>query len=103
MDGQHVQNSPLDLEVRSKRDFNLSNAHQVIKCSQPICVAIRDNGDIYVESWDNCIYVFDQIGQLKNTIGNEGDGDGQFSTPWDIFIKGDVLYVITVIMIEFRS
>ena len=36
-----------------------------------------------VETWgdDNCIYVFDQRGQLKN---NEGDGDGQFNTIWYI-------------------
>ena len=50
MDGQHVQNSPHDLEVRSPRDYHtLSNAHQVITCSSgPYSVAIHDNGDIYV-------------------------------------------------------
>ena len=94
MDGQHVQNSPHDLEVRSKRGYlTLCDAQQVIECNNPLCVAIHDSGDIYVGSWDNCIYVFDQRGQLKNTIGSEGDGDGQFSTPYGIFIKGDVLYV----------
>ena len=59
----------------------------------PSCVAIHDNGDIYVGSYDNCIYVFDQTGQLKNTIGSSGSGDGQFSFPYGISIKGDVLYV----------
>ena len=92
MDGQHVQNSPHDFDV--KRDYlTLCNAQQVMKCSYPICVAIHDNGDIYVGSCDSCIYVFDQTGQLKNTIGNNGSGDGQFSTPYGISIKGDVLYV----------
>ncbi|KAL5496486.1 hypothetical protein EMCRGX_G012783 [Ephydatia muelleri] len=32
-------------------------------------------------------------GQLKNTIGSRGRGDGQFSFPSGISIKGDVLYV----------
>eukprot|EP00731_Ephydatia_muelleri_P007889 Em0004g227a len=32
-------------------------------------------------------------GQLKNTIGRRGSGDGQFSHPSGIAIKGDVLYV----------
>ena len=97
MDGQHVQNSPHYLDVRSKPDYlTLCNAQQVIKCSQPVCVAIHDSGDIYVGSEDHCIYVFDQTGQLKNTIGNEGEGDGQFSNPRGIFIKGDVLYVADV-------
>eukprot|EP00731_Ephydatia_muelleri_P008483 Em0004g821a len=94
MDGQHVQNSPNDLDVRSKRDYRtLCNAQQVIQCNRPYCVAIHDNGDIYVGSYDHCIYVFDQTGQLKNTIGSRGSGDGQFSSPWGISIKRDVLYV----------
>ena len=94
MDGQHVQNSPNDLDVRPKRDYHtLCNAQQVIQCNGPRCVAIHDNGDIYVASNDHCIYVFDQTGQLKNTIGSSGSGDGQFSYPSGISIKGDVLYV----------
>eukprot|EP00731_Ephydatia_muelleri_P034563 Em0066g1a len=94
MDGQHVQNSPHDLDVRPKRDYHtLCNAQQVIQCNRPSCVAIHDNGDIYVGSHDDCIYVFDQTGQLKNTIGSRGSGDGQFSFPRGISIKGDVLYV----------
>ena len=94
MDGQHVQNSPNDLDVRPKRDYRiLCNAQQVIQCNRPKCVAIHDNGDIYVGSGDGCIYVFDQTGQLKNTIGSRGSGDGQFSFPSGISIKGDVLYV----------
>ncbi|KAL5496820.1 hypothetical protein EMCRGX_G013182 [Ephydatia muelleri] len=94
MDGQHVQNSPNDLDVKPKHDYHtLCNAQQVIQCNWPSCVAIHDNGHICVGSNDNCIYVFDQTGQLKNTIGSSGSGDGQFSHPWGISIKGDVLYV----------
>eukprot|EP00731_Ephydatia_muelleri_P035524 Em0132g3a len=94
MDGQHVQNSPNDLDVRPKYDYHtLCNAQQVIQCNDPRCVAIHDNGDIYVGGGDNCIYVFDQAGQLKNTIGSSGSGDGQFSYPCGVSIKGDVLYV----------
>ena len=104
MDGQHVQNSPNDLDVRPKRDYHtLCNAQQVIQCNRPLSVAIHDNGDIYVGSGDSlhspyvgsghCIYVFDQTGQRKSTIGSSGSGDGQFSYPHGISIKGDVLYV----------
>eukprot|EP00731_Ephydatia_muelleri_P008557 Em0004g895a len=94
MDGQHVQNSPNDLDVRPKRDYHtLYNVQQVIQCNEPLCVAIHDNGDIYVGSDDDCIYVFDQTGQLENTIGSRGSGDGQFSYPSGITIKGNMLYV----------
>ena len=94
MDGHHVQNSPYDLDVRPKRDYHtLCNAQQVIQCNWPLCVAIHDNGDIYVGSDDGCIYLFDQTGQRKSTICISGSGDGQFSYPHGISIKGDVLYV----------
>ncbi|KAL5496657.1 hypothetical protein EMCRGX_G012990 [Ephydatia muelleri] len=94
MDSQHVQNSPNDLDVRPKRDYHtLCNAQQVIQCNKPYCVAIHDNGDIYVLSDDHCIYVFDQASQLKNIIGSSGCGDGQFAWPSGLSIKGDVLYV----------
>ena len=56
MDGQHVQNSPNDLDVRPIRDYHtLCNAQQVIHCNRPCCVAIHDNGDIYVGSNDMCL------------------------------------------------
>ena len=91
MDGQHVQNSPNDLDVMPKCDYHiLCKAQQMIQCNGPRCVAIHDNGDIYVGSDDGCIYVFDQTDQLKNTIGSSGSGDGQFSYPSGISIKGDV-------------
>ena len=58
MDGQHVQNSPNDLDVRPKRDYHtLCNAQQVIQCNRPYCVTIHDNGDIYVGSYDHCILI----------------------------------------------
>ena len=37
--------------------------------------------------------MFDQTGQLKNTIGSCGIRDGQFIYPSGVSIKGDVLYV----------
>ena len=88
MDCQHVQNSPCDLDVGF-------NPQKVIKCSgSPQGIAIHDSGDIYVSCWvDNCIRVFDQAGQQKRTIGSRGSGDGQFSWPCGLFIKGDVMYV----------
>ena len=95
MDGQHVQNRPHDLNVRHTHDYlTLCNAQQVITCnSAPLDVAIHDNGNIYVVGYPSCIYAFDQTGQLKNTIGGRGSGDGQFSTPYGISIKGEEFYV----------
>ena len=99
MDGQHVQNSPCDLDVGTKYS-TLCNPEQVIKCSgSPRGIAIHDSGDIYVACWsDHCIRVFDQAGKQKRaigrlTIGSPERGDGQFICPWGLFIKGDEMYV----------
>ena len=93
MDGQHVQNSPCDLDVGTKYS-TLCNPEQVIKCSRPDSIAIHDSGDIYVSCLDDhCIRVFDQAGQHKRTIGSFGIGDSQFLGPHGLFIKGDVMYV----------
>ncbi|KAL5510526.1 hypothetical protein EMCRGX_G006086 [Ephydatia muelleri] len=93
IDGQHVQNSPCDLDVGTKYS-TLGKPKKVIKCSGPRGIAIHDSGDIYVACWgDNCIHVFDQAGQEKRTIGSSGCGNGQFRGPRGLFIKGDVMYV----------
>ena len=93
MDGQHVQKSPCDIDVRMKYS-TLCNAEQVINCNSPKGIAIHDSGDIYVaSSGDNVIAVFDQSGQLKMTIGSGGCGEGQFDNPCGLCIKGDVIYV----------
>eukprot|EP00731_Ephydatia_muelleri_P009062 Em0004g1400a len=94
MDGQQVQKSPCDLYVR-RQYSTLCKPEQVINCrGGPSGIAIHDSGDIYVACIDdNCIHVFDQVGQQKRTIGKKGSGDGQFSGPRSIFIKGDVMYV----------
>ena len=56
-------------------------------------IAIHDSGDMYVSCVDNSIHVFDQGGHEERTIGSGGSGDGQFSSPFGVSIKGDVMYV----------
>ena len=93
IDGQHIQRSPYDLEVRNHYS-TLHNAQQVFPTkSNPLCVAIHENGNIYVGSDDDSIYVFDQGGNQKSTIGSHGSGEGQFIVPAAIAIFGDVMYV----------
>ena len=93
MDGHHVQGSPYDLNVKSDY-ISLCDVQQVINVKgEPWCVAIHDNGDIYVGCNDHHIYVFDQGGHLKNTIGSMGSGDGEFNGPFSISIIGEVMYI----------
>ena len=88
VEGHHVQGSPYDINVKT-----LCDVPQVIDVKYPYSAAIDDNGDIYVSSGDHHIYVFDQGGHLKNTIGSKGSGDGQFNGPCSIFIIGALMYI----------
>ena len=93
-DGHHIRGSPYDLEV--KCDYTSlchSDIQQVINVENSLCVAIHENGDIYVGSNDHRIYVFDQGGHLKYTLGSYGRGDGQFNCPVSISIMGEVMYI----------
>ena len=92
VDGHHVQGSPYHLEVKSNYT-SLCDFQQVINVKYPSCVAIHENGDIYVGSAVHRIYVFDQGGHLKNIIGSYGSGDGQFYGPCSISIIGVVMYI----------
>ena len=88
-----MQNSPLDLDVKPVRGYR-TIFNQVITCSaQPLCVAIHDDGTMYVGSEAKCIYIFEQSGKLGRTISSAGNGIAQFGRPTGIAIKGDVLYV----------
>eukprot|EP00731_Ephydatia_muelleri_P007133 Em0003g1381a len=76
LNGQHVQNSPHDLNVLAVHDDNiydcstLGNVQQVIKCPNgPCSVAIHDNGDLYVATATGCIYVFDKNGNPQKDVG----------------------------------
>ena len=71
MDGEHVQGSPHDLDVRPSYS-TICNPQQVISCrGGPEGIAIHDSGDIYVACWNYVsIRVFDQGGHKKRTIGS---------------------------------
>ena len=80
--------------VATKNDVykSLNKPVLTIKSNAPYHVAVHDNGDIFVSDvTGHCVHVYDQKGAEKRKI--EGDGDGQFSTPIGVAIKGDVLYV----------
>ncbi|KAL5489443.1 hypothetical protein EMCRGX_G018535 [Ephydatia muelleri] len=97
MDGQHIKNSPYDLQVRkSKLDYSagLGNPQLNVSVTSPLCIAIhKKSGDIFVGSEANCIYVYSKDGAQKTTIGSAGNGLCQFNRPCGLDITGDVLYV----------
>jgi sugar lactone lactonase YvrE len=97
IEGQAVKGSPCALYVRQPREYASLASFQstFTTSSQPWGVAVDDNGDVYVADHGyHCVYVFNQQGTRIRTIGSNGNGDGQFSYPSSIALRGDVLYII---------
>ena len=100
-DGQHVKGSPFDVHVRNKRDYKQSSSYYhtltLANNSQPYDVAVDDNGDIYVASYNHgLIEVFNNNNNSypSHTIGiDRSTGYGSFRFPSAIAIQGNVLYV----------
>ena len=91
MDGQHVQNSPHDLDVQSELDFTSYSVKTLIYCTnRPYSIAIDLKENIYVAGSGDCIDVFSSYGTKMCTIGHSGRRDGEFNIPYGIFIKDDM-------------
>ena len=97
IEGLAVKGSPCALYVHQPRDYaSLSGYQQAFGTSnQPYDVVIGDSGsgEIYVVDYGDRIHVLNQQGTIVRTIGSSGSGDGQFSSPTGIAIRGDVLYI----------
>lgn len=80
----------------SIRDFrSLSEPVMVISVNAPRYIAIHENGDIYTTSYDDKqVYVFDETGSPKGTIGNHEDESGEFTEGLQgIAISGNTLII----------
>ena len=101
IEGLAVKGSPCALYVHQPRDYaSFSGYQQAFGTSnQPYDVAIGDSGsgEFYVVDYGyHCVHIFNQQGTIVRTIGiagSSGSGDGQFSYPAGIAIRGDVLYI----------
>ena len=93
---QSVQGSPFNVSVVATRDYTiLKNPVQThTGINKPWFIAFSNNGDMFVTSYSsNCIYVYDNSGRQKTTIGSFGTGPLQFNGPYGIAINGDIMYV----------
>ena len=96
---EQIEESPFALYVRQPRDYaSLSASSLTFPVSHyPGDVAVDDDNNVYIAVHGyHCISVFDQNGSNIRTIGTaggNGSADGQFSSPYGIALKGNIMYV----------
>ena len=92
---EHIQLSPFIISVREERPYTSQTCLQTYSISQPYGVAFSESGEMFVINYSgNCIQVMNkQQGNVLRTIGSGGSGNLQFSTPHDITIHGEMVYV----------
>ena len=92
---QPVKGSPFVISARQERSYtSLSQQKSISTGSTPWGVDVDDNGDLYVaESGNHRISIWGLNGSSKGTVGTQGSEAGQFSSPRDLAIRGDVIYV----------
>ena len=95
VNGGHIKDSPFTLNIVPQRDYTqLKEPSQIISgIRDPRFIAFSDNGDMFVTSCNDCIYVYDKSGNRKATIGVWGTGKQQFQSPHGIDISNGVVYV----------
>ena len=93
--GQPIQGTPFNVSVQARDYTTIKNPAQTVTgVNGPWFIAFSNNGDMFVTSCDNhCIYVYDNSGRQKTTIGSKGSGPLQFTYPTGITISGDIMYV----------
>ena len=98
MKSQSIQDIPFNVSIVSLQEYlytKFKNPVQTITgISYPRYIALSDNGDMFATSYgDHCIYVYDNSGRQKTTIGSKGTGSLQFNCPTGIAINKDIMYV----------
>lgn len=61
---------------------------------RPTDVAVDEDGNAYVTDWgDNNLKIFGPEGELRATVGREGEGPGEFQMPFAVAVLGERVLV----------
>jgi len=78
------------LDLEEDLSIGVEEGDEKYMLNEPQDVQVTDDGTIYIMDWgDTCIKAYDSEGQYLRTIGREGVGPGEFSTPVYMDISAD--------------
>jgi hypothetical protein len=78
------------LDLEEDLSVGVEEGDERYMLNEPQDVQVTDDGTIFIMDWgDTCIKVYDSEGRYLRTIGREGVGPGEFSTPVYMDISAD--------------
>jgi hypothetical protein len=78
------------LDLEEDLSIGVEEGDEKYMLNEPQDVQVTDDETIYIMDWgDTCIKAYDSEGQYLRTIGREGVGPGEFSTPVYMDISAD--------------
>jgi len=78
------------LDLEEDLSIGVEEGDEKYMLNMPQEIQVTDDGTIYVMDWgDTCIKAYDSEGEYLRTIGREGVGPGEFSTPVYMDISSD--------------
>ena len=86
-----------DFKITKNKNKTFNIEEHFFDCSEfakPSGILVEKDKIYIVDSQNNCIFVFDQNGNLLNKIGSTGNGNMQFLEPHQIRFYEDHFYVL---------
>ena len=85
-----------------KQDLNIIDDEKNYECSvfnntdikSPTGILFNENKIFITDSAQNCVFIFDDMGNIKNKIGSTGHGKMQFLSPHQIVFFNEEYYVL---------
>lgn len=78
------------LDLEEDLSIGVEEGDEKYMLNMPQDIQVTDDGTIYIMDWgDTCIKAYDSEGQYLRTVGREGVGPGEFSTPVYMDISAD--------------
>ena len=94
--GQQIEGSPFHILVEKNQTALDKPTRETIGKGDQLCSFAYSDNDLWaVADWTmNCVHVFDDQGQLIESFGSQGQGDGEFQYPQGVAFDCDnALYV----------
>ncbi len=87
---EYPRDGVFQLDLEEDLSIGIEEGDEMYMLNEPQDIKVSKDGTIFIMDWgDTCIKVYDSEGIYLRTVGREGVGPGEFSTPVYMAISSD--------------